>query len=185
MRDIIRFAWGESSLGDVLVAVSTKGLVAFEFANQRPALAEALHARFPDAEIVNDENGLAQLVGTMAQLVEQPGLAPDIPLDLRGTPYEINVWQMLRDIPMGETTHYGALAALLGTRDARDVTKAIAANPIAILLPCHRVLRKDGSISGYRWGVYRKKALLQREKAAVAKYATARREAEHGVRSAA
>lgn len=185
MRDIIRFAWAKSSLGDILVAVSTKGLIAFEFASQRPALEEALHGRFPDAEIVSDENGLAELAGAMTRLVEQPGLAPDIPLDLRGTPYEIHVWQMLQDIPMGETTHYGALAALLGTRDARDVTKAIAANPIAILLPCHRVLRKDGSISGYRWGVYRKKVLLQREKAAVAKYATARREAEHGVRSAA
>ncbi|MDR6870780.1 AraC family transcriptional regulator of adaptative response/methylated-DNA-[protein]-cysteine methyltransferase [Bosea sp. BE125] len=184
MRDIIRFAWGKSTLGDFLVAVSNKGLVAFEFANQRAAMEATLHAHFPDAEIVSDEGGLAKLVGTMAQLVEQPGLAPDIPLDLRGTPYEINVWQMLRDIPAGETTHYGALAALLGTRDARDVTKAIAANPIAILVPCHRVLRKDGSISGYRWGVYRKKALLQREKEAVIRQATAR-EAEHGVRTAA
>ncbi|AOO82006.1 methylated-DNA--[protein]-cysteine S-methyltransferase [Bosea vaviloviae] len=185
MRDIIRFAWGKSSLGDVLVAVSTKGLVAFEFANQRPAMEAALHARFPDAEIVSDASGLAELIGAMAQLVEHPSLTPDIPLDLRGTPYEINVWQMLRDIAMGETTHYGALAALLGTRDARDVTKAIANNPIAILVPCHRVLRKDGSISGYRWGVYRKKALLQREKEAVARYATARQVAEHSVRTAA
>jgi AraC family transcriptional regulator of adaptative response/methylated-DNA-[protein]-cysteine methyltransferase len=185
MRDIIRFAWGNSTLGDFLVAVSTKGLVTFEFANQRLAMEAALHARFPDAEIVSDESGLAELVGAMAQLVAQPGLDPDIPLDLRGTPYEIDVWQMLREIPVAETTHYGALAARLGTRDARDVTKAIAANPIAILVPCHRVLRKDGSISGYRWGVYRKKALLQREKEAAARYATAQREAERGVRTAA
>ncbi len=185
MSDIIRFAWGKSSLGDVLVAVSAKGLVAFEFASQRPAMEAALHARFPDAEIVNDESGLAEFIGTMAQLVEQPGLAPDIPLDLRGTPYEINAWQMLRDIPMGETTHYGALAARLETRDARDVTKAIANNPVAILVPCHRVLKKDGTISGYRWGVHRKKALLQREKEAVARKAMARREAERGFRPAA
>jgi AraC family transcriptional regulator of adaptative response/methylated-DNA-[protein]-cysteine methyltransferase len=184
MRDIIRFAWGNSTLGDFLVAVSTKGLVAFEFASQRQTAEEALHARFPDADIVSDESGLAELVGAMAQVVAQPGLDPDIPLDLRGTPYEINVWQMLRAIPVGETTHYGALAARLDTRDARDVTKAIAANPVAILVPCHRVLKKDGSISGYRWGVYRKKALLQREQEAVARYATAR-EAEHGVRPAA
>jgi AraC family transcriptional regulator of adaptative response/methylated-DNA-[protein]-cysteine methyltransferase len=184
MRDIIRFAWGNSTLGDFLVAVSTKGLVAFEFANQRQAVEQALRARFQDADIVSDESGLAEIIGAMAQLVAQPGLAPDIPLDLRGTPYEIGVWQMLRDIPMGETTHYGALAARLGTRDARDVTKAIAANPIAILVPCHRVLRKDGSISGYRWGVYRKKALLQREKDAVARHATARK-AEHDARTAA
>jgi AraC family transcriptional regulator of adaptative response/methylated-DNA-[protein]-cysteine methyltransferase len=185
MRDIIRLARGKSTLGDFLVAVSTKGLVAFEFANQRPAMEAALHARFPDSETVSDASGLAERVGAMAQLVEQPGLAPDIPLDLRGTPYEINVWQMLRDIPVGQTTHYGALAARLDTRDARDVTKAIAANPIAILVPCHRVLRKDGSISGYRWGVYRKKALLQREKEAVARYATARPEAQHSLRPAA
>ncbi|WNJ93795.1 methylated-DNA--[protein]-cysteine S-methyltransferase [Bosea sp. 685] len=185
MRDIIRFAWGKSTLGDCLVATSTKGLVAFEFASQRPAMEAALHARFPDAEIDSDASGLAELAGTIAQLVKQPGLAPDIPLDLRGTPYEINVWQMLRDIPVGETTHYGALAARLGTRDARDVTKAIAANPIAILVPCHRVLRKDGSISGYRWGVYRKKALLQRERDAVARSTTLPRDADHSLRPAA
>ena len=87
----------------------------------------------------------------------------DIALDLRGTPYEIQVWNLLREIAVGETTSYGALAAKLGTRDARDVTVAISTNPVAILVPCHRVIKKDGSISGYRWGVPRKRALLERE----------------------
>jgi AraC family transcriptional regulator of adaptative response/methylated-DNA-[protein]-cysteine methyltransferase len=82
---------------------------------------------------------------------------------LRGTPYEVEVWSMLRAIPAGEMTNYGALAAKLGTRDAREVTEAIACNPIAVLVPCHRVIKKDGSISGYRWGVKRKRELLARE----------------------
>jgi AraC family transcriptional regulator of adaptative response/methylated-DNA-[protein]-cysteine methyltransferase len=86
---------------------------------------------------------------------------------LRGTPYEIQVWNLLREIAVGETTSYGALAAKLGTRDARDVTVAISTNPIAILVPCHRVLKKNGSISGYRWGVRRKRTLLEREQLAL------------------
>jgi AraC family transcriptional regulator, regulatory protein of adaptative response / methylated-DNA-[protein]-cysteine methyltransferase len=86
-----------------------------------------------------------------------------VALDLRGTPYEIGVWSMLCSIPMGATTNYGALAAKLGTRDAREVTEAVARNPIAVLVPCHRVIKKDGSISGYRWGVKRKRELLKRE----------------------
>ena len=100
----------------------------------------------------------------MNRALEEPGFDPAVPLDLRGTPYEVEVWSMLRAIPVGETTNYGALAARLGTRDARDVTEAIACNPIAVLVPCHRVIKKDGSISGYRWGVKRKRELLARER---------------------
>jgi AraC family transcriptional regulator of adaptative response/methylated-DNA-[protein]-cysteine methyltransferase len=99
--------------------------------------------------------------------IEQPDRDPGLPLDLRGTPYELKVWTMLRSVPAGETTNYGALAAELGTRDARDVTEAIASNPVAVLVPCHRVIKKDGSISGYRWGVKRKRALLAREQRSV------------------
>jgi AraC family transcriptional regulator, regulatory protein of adaptative response / methylated-DNA-[protein]-cysteine methyltransferase len=165
MREMFRFAWGTSSLGEFLVAVSEKGLLAMEFASERAAIEAALRARFPEVEIIADQEGLTDVLHKMNQVIEQPGFDPKIPLDLRGTPYEVNVWRMLSDIPMGETTHYGALAAKLETRDAREVTEAIGANPIAILVPCHRVTKKDGSISGYRWGVHRKRALLTRERA--------------------
>jgi len=166
MREVIRFAWGTSSLGDYIVALSHQGPVAFEFAGQRAAMEDALRVRFPEAEVVADPEGLSEMVGKLGRIIERPGLDHQIPLDLRGTRYEIDVWQLLRDIPMGETTTYGALAAKLGTRDAREITEAIGANPIAILVPCHRVVKKDGSISGYRWGVYRKRALLAREQKA-------------------
>src|SRR5258708_20551920 len=142
MREIIRFAWGTSSLGDFLVALSDQGLVAFEFAGQRAAMEDALRSRFPDAEVVADQDGLTEILDKMGQVIEQPGLDPKVPLDLRGTPYEVRVWRMLIDTPMAQPTTYGSLAAKLGTRDARDVTEAISANPIAILGPCHRVAKK-------------------------------------------
>ena len=160
MPEIIRFAWGTSSLGDFIVAMSEKGIVALEFSSQRSAMEDALRIRFPDAEIVDGQAELGDVLEKVEQALENPGLDPGILLDLRGTPYQTKVWSMLRAIPMGETTNYGALAANLGTRDARDVTEAIASNPIAVLVPCHRVIKKDGSISGYRWGFKRKRDLL-------------------------
>jgi AraC family transcriptional regulator of adaptative response/methylated-DNA-[protein]-cysteine methyltransferase len=163
MREIIRFAWGTNSLGDFIVAMSDKGLVALEFSSHRSAMEDALRARFPEADIIGSHDGLGDVLGKVKQAIEEPGFDPDVPLDLRGTPYEVEVWSMLRAIPSGETTNYGALAAKLGTRDAREVTEAIASNPIAVLVPCHRVIKKDGSISGYRWGFKRKRELLARE----------------------
>jgi AraC family transcriptional regulator, regulatory protein of adaptative response / methylated-DNA-[protein]-cysteine methyltransferase len=166
MREIIRFAWGTSSLGDFIVAMSDKGLVALEFSSHHSAMEDALCARFPEADIIDNidnHDGLGDVLGKVKQAIEEPGFDPDVPLDLRGTPYEVEVWSMLRAIPSGETTNYGALAAKLGTRDAREVTEAIASNPIAVLVPCHRVIKKDGSISGYRWGFKRKRELLARE----------------------
>jgi AraC family transcriptional regulator, regulatory protein of adaptative response / methylated-DNA-[protein]-cysteine methyltransferase len=163
MREIIRFAWGSSSLGDFMVATSGKGLVALEFNSNRSAAEDALHVRFPEAQIAGNQGELGSLLDKVKHAIEQPGSDPTIPLDLRGTPYQLEVWFMLRAIPPGETANYGALAAKLGTRDARDVTEAIACNHIAVLVPCHRVIKKDGSISGYRWGVRRKRELLARE----------------------
>ncbi|MGX5721664.1 methylated-DNA--[protein]-cysteine S-methyltransferase [Shinella zoogloeoides] len=149
MREIIRFAWGISSLGDFVVAMSEKGLVALEFSSMHAAMEDALRIRFPEAELERSEDDPASDCG--------------LPLDLRGTSYEVQVWMMLREIRAGQTTSYGALAAKLGSRDPREVTAAIANNPIAVIVPCHRVIKKDGSISGYRWGVRRKRALLARE----------------------
>src|ERR1700755_60363 len=163
MNDIIRYAFGNTSLGDAMVAVSERGVTALAFIADRETAEKSLQSRFMDAKIVADQAGLSLLLSDISRVVERPGLGSDIVLDLGGTPYEIRVWNLLREIAVGETTSYGALAAKLGTRDARDVTAAISANPVAILVPCHRVIKKDGSISGYRRGVPRKRALLERE----------------------
>ncbi len=166
MREIIRFAWATSALGDFIVALSDKGLVSLEFSSHHSAAEDALRDRFSDADVVNSRMELADILNKIRQAIEEPGFDPSVPLDLRGTPYEVEVWSMLRAIPAGETTTYGGLAAKLGTRDAREVTEAIACNPIAVLVPCHRVIKKDGSISGYRWGFKRKRELLAREQRA-------------------
>lgn len=168
MSEHIRYAWGVSSLGDFMAAASDDGLVAFEFGERGAAMLSALQSRFPDAAIEEDRSGLSDMVGKLATLVDHPDQDPGIALDMRGSAYQKEVWTLLREIPAGETTSYGALAAKLGTRDARDVTEAIGSNAIAILVPCHRVVKKDGSISGYRWGVRRKRALLEREQQAAA-----------------
>lgn len=168
MSETIRYAWGTSSLGKFLVATSDKGIVAFGFGSRTTADA-VLAERLPDADLVADPDALGDVVAKLQELIDDPASDPQLGIDLRGSPYELLVWSMLREIPAGQTTHYGALATQLGIRDARDVTAAIGANPVAILVPCHRVLRKDGSISGYRWGVFRKRALLEREKAMAAR----------------
>jgi AraC family transcriptional regulator of adaptative response/methylated-DNA-[protein]-cysteine methyltransferase len=164
MREIIRFAWGISSLGDFMAAMSHKGLIALDFSSHRSATEQELHTRLPEADIIYSQEDLSDVLEGVKRAIEEPDFDPVIPLDLRGTPYELEVWSMLRAIPVGETTTYGALAAKLGSRDARDVTEAIAHNPIAVLVPCHRVVKKDGSISGYRWGFTRKRELLARER---------------------
>lgn len=163
MRETILFAWEASSLGDFVVATSDKGVVTLEFSSLHAAMEDTLRLRFPDAYLERRQEELTGVIGTVAGLFDNPAADCHLPLDLRGTPYELIVWRMLREIPSGQTTTYGALAAKLGSRDARDVTAAIANNPIAVIVPCHRVIKKDGSISGYRWGVNRKRALLARE----------------------
>jgi AraC family transcriptional regulator of adaptative response/methylated-DNA-[protein]-cysteine methyltransferase len=161
MSETIRYAIGQSSLGDFVAAVSDHGLVAFEFTDRG---AVTLEGRFPEASIEEDRDRLSPIVASLETLVDHPDTDPGIALDPRGSDYQKRVWSLLREIPAGQTTSYGALAARLGTRDAREVTEAIASNMIAILIPCHRVVKKDGSLSGYRWGVRRKRALLERER---------------------
>jgi AraC family transcriptional regulator, regulatory protein of adaptative response / methylated-DNA-[protein]-cysteine methyltransferase len=171
MSNRIRYAWGSSSLGNFIAATSDHGLVAFEFGEPDAAMVDALRMRFAEASIEPDPAGLAGIIQTLAHLVDDPSQDPGIPLDMRGSDYQKQVWTMLREIPAGETTNYGSLAAKLGTRDAREVTDAIGSNAIAILIPCHRVIKKDGSISGYRWGVRRKRTLLERERLALTRAA--------------
>jgi len=180
MHEVIRFAWATSSLGSFIVAMSDKGLVTLEFSTHRSAAEQALRRRFPQADVVDRRVELADHLGRIQRAIEQPGLHPCVPLDLRGTRYEVEVWSMLRAIPAGETTTYGAVAAKLGTHDVREVTEAIACNPIAVLVPCHRVIKKDGSISGYRWGFKRKRELLAREQRCSASAAFERHDCKDG-----
>jgi AraC family transcriptional regulator, regulatory protein of adaptative response / methylated-DNA-[protein]-cysteine methyltransferase len=164
MTELIRFAFGESSLGGFIAAVSEQGLVALEFGD-RASLVEALHHRFASAAIEEDSAGLSATTAKLAVTIDQPASRSDVVLDIRGSDYEKRVWDALRAIPAGRTASYGEIAATLGTpREAREVAEACAANPIAVLIPCHRVVKKDGSLSGYRWGFKRKRELLARER---------------------
>lgn len=160
MTDAIRYAIGQSSLGPFLAALSDRGLVMIEF-----DLNEAdLGARFPEARLVEDAAALRETLGRLSRLIDRPEEGLDIALDLRGSDFECRVWTALRDVPSGTTTTYGKIAARLGVpRLAREVGEACAANRLAVVVPCHRIVKKDGSISGYRWGVRRKRVLLEKE----------------------
>lgn len=164
MQETIRYAWGTSSLGEFLCAASASGLVSLEFGKRESSLASILQRRFPRAALVEDPATLQGVVETAASLIEHPAESARLPVDLRGSDFERQVWCALQEIPAGGTTSYGELASSLGVpRLAKDVGEACASNSIAVVIPCHRVLRKDGSLSGYRWGTWRKRALLERE----------------------
>ena len=160
----IRFAIGASSLGAILVAATDKGICEILMGDDPDQLARDLQDRFPKAELRGAEADFEATVARVVGLVEAPALGLDLPLDVRGTAFQQRVWQALREIPCGQTVSYGELAARLGLpAGARAIAGACAANPVAVAIPCHRVVRNDGSISGYRWGVERKHALLARE----------------------
>jgi AraC family transcriptional regulator of adaptative response/methylated-DNA-[protein]-cysteine methyltransferase len=160
----IHFAIGESSLGAILVAASTRGICAILLGDDADALARDLQDRFPRASLVGGDAGFEQWVAAVVGLVETPKLGLDLPLDVRGTAFQLRVWQALREIPLGATATYTDIAQRIGAPAAvRAVAGACAANPLAIAIPCHRVVRRDGGLSGYRWGVERKRALLDRE----------------------
>ncbi len=128
------------------------------------ALARDLRSRFPKAELIGDDAGFAQLMVRVLGLIEAPRLGFDLPLDVRGTAFQQRVWQALRDIPPGRTASYAAVAVRIGAPTSmRAVAQAGAANPLAVAIPCHRVVKSDGALAGYRWGVERKRALLERE----------------------
>jgi AraC family transcriptional regulator, regulatory protein of adaptative response / methylated-DNA-[protein]-cysteine methyltransferase len=160
----IRFAVGETFLGDVLVAATDKGVCAIMLGDDPDELAKALQDRFPRAELVGGDKTFERMVATVVGLVEAPGRNLDLPLDIRGTAFQQKVWQALRAIPLGRTASYAEIAQALGHPGAaRAVAQACAANPLAVAIPCHRVVRADGALSGYRWGVERKRKLLDRE----------------------
>jgi AraC family transcriptional regulator of adaptative response/methylated-DNA-[protein]-cysteine methyltransferase len=160
----IRFAVAQCSLGALLVAATGKGICSILLGDDPEALVRDLQDRFPKAELIGAEPAFEATVAQVVAFVEAPRIGLDLPLDLRGTAFQQRVWQALRAIPAGRTVGYAELAAQLGMpQGARAVAGACAANPVAIAVPCHRVVRNDGSISGYRWGVERKRALLERE----------------------
>jgi AraC family transcriptional regulator of adaptative response/methylated-DNA-[protein]-cysteine methyltransferase len=162
----IRFAVGQCSLGAILVARSERGVCAILLGDDPDVLARDLQDRFPRAILIGGDAEFERLVATVVGFVEAPGLGLDLPLDVRGTAFQQRVWQALRGIPAGGTATYGEIATRIGApRSGRAVAGACAANPLAVAIPCHRVVRNDGGLSGYRWGVERKRALLEREAA--------------------
>jgi AraC family transcriptional regulator of adaptative response/methylated-DNA-[protein]-cysteine methyltransferase len=163
----IRFAVGECSLGSVLVAASDRGVCAILLGDDPDALARDLQERFPAAHFVGGDREFDRWVARVVGLVEQPARGLDLPLDIRGTAFQVRVWEALRSIPPGSTASYRDIAGRIGRPTAtRAVAQACAANPLAVAIPCHRVVRTDESLSGYRWGVERKAELLRRERAA-------------------
>ncbi|MCC6534477.1 MAG: bifunctional DNA-binding transcriptional regulator/O6-methylguanine-DNA methyltransferase Ada [Burkholderiales bacterium] len=163
--ECIGYAFGVCSLGTILVAATAKGVCAIALGDRPQALLDELRERFPRAELVPAGDAFESTVARVVALVEQPSLALALPLDIRGTAFQQRVWQALAKIPAGETTSYAALAGRIGMPTAaRAVGHACAANPLAVAIPCHRVLCADGMVSGYRWGEERKRALLEREK---------------------
>ncbi len=160
----IRFAVGQSSLGAILVAMSDKGVCAILLGDDPDGLLRDLQDRFPRAQLIGGDAGFEKAVAKVVGFVEQPTLGLDLPLDVRGTAFQQRVWRALRTIPAGKTASYTDIANTIGAPKAvRAVAGACAANPIAVAIPCHRVVRNDGALSGYRWGIERKRALLDKE----------------------
>lgn len=162
----IEFALGQCSLGAILVARSDRGVCAISLGDDPDALLRELQDRFPRAEMIGGDAGFEQLVAQVVGMIEAPKFGTDLPLDVRGTAFQQRVWQALRQIPAGETASYAQIAQRIGApKSARAVAQACASNTLAVAIPCHRVVRSDGALSGYRWGVERKRALLSRETA--------------------
>jgi AraC family transcriptional regulator, regulatory protein of adaptative response / methylated-DNA-[protein]-cysteine methyltransferase len=160
----IRFAIGECSLGAILVAMTERGLCAILLGDDPELLARDLQDRFPNADLIGGDGKFEKLVSQVVGFVDAPGRGLDLPLDIRGTAFQQRVWQALRDIPVGSRVTYSEIAQRIGLPKAvRAVARACAANAIAVAIPCHRVVRTDGSLSGYRWGLERKRALLIKE----------------------
>jgi AraC family transcriptional regulator, regulatory protein of adaptative response / methylated-DNA-[protein]-cysteine methyltransferase len=163
----IRFAVGECSLGSVLVASSEKGVCAISLGDDPDALVRDLQDQFPKARLIGGDKKFERMVAQVIGFIEAPKTGLDLPLDVRGTAFQQKVWRTLREIPAGSTVSYTEIAERIGAPKAvRAVAQACASNHIAVAIPCHRVLRHDGDLSGYRWGVQRKSALLAREAAA-------------------
>ena len=163
-KEQIRFAIGETTLGAILVASSARGVAAILLGDDPDTLARDLQDRFPKATLIGADADYEAVIAKVVGFVEAPQVGLDLPLDVRGTAFQQRVWQALRDIPLGQTLSYSDVAARIGAPSAtRAVAGACAANKLAVAIPCHRVVRNDGALSGYAWGVERKRAILDRE----------------------
>lgn len=160
----IRFAVGETSMGSILVASSHKGVAAILLGDDPDELVRDLQDRFPKAQLIGADRNYEKLVASVVGFVEMPQLGLDLPLDVRGTAFQQRVWQVLREIPVGSTVSYAEIARRIGAPKAvRAVAAACAKNNLAVAIPCHRVVKNDGALSGYAWGIDRKRELLKRE----------------------
>lgn len=160
----LRVATAKSSLGHILVARSAKGVCAILLGDGPGVLERDLRQRFARVRLLGRDADAQSLAVEVARVIENPRLRLDVPLDLRGTAFQQRVWRALREIAVGSTTSYAQVARRIGApRSARAVAQACAANPLAVVIPCHRVVRGDGALSGYRWGIERKRALLKLE----------------------
>jgi AraC family transcriptional regulator of adaptative response/methylated-DNA-[protein]-cysteine methyltransferase len=149
----IHFAIGECSLGSILVARSERGVCAVFIGDDPVPLVQDLQDQFPKANLIGDESGYDDLVAKVVGLIEKPGVGLDLPLDIRGTAFQQRVWKALQQIPEGSTASYTDIAKQIGMPKAvRAVAQACGANTLAVAIPCHRVIRNDGGLSGYRWG---------------------------------
>jgi AraC family transcriptional regulator of adaptative response/methylated-DNA-[protein]-cysteine methyltransferase len=167
--ELIRTAFADCPFGRLLIGATDKGVCFLGFAEPDDSLMADLRRRFPRARIAADDSGLRTIVHAVLAFLTEPKQALDLPLDLRGTAFQQRVWRTLCQIPLGETRTYGELARLIQQPKAvRAVARCCAANPVALAVPCHRVIGGDGALTGYRWGVPRKKALLEREHEATA-----------------
>ena len=164
MNPDILYSSGKSVLGAVLVAVNERGVCAVLLGDHAGTLVRDLEKRFPRAKLRNAGDELGTLVSRVASFLAEPAAGLDVPLDPQGDDFQRRVWHALGEIPAGSTETYGSVARRIGApRAAKEVGEACAANPIAVAIPCHRVVREDGTLGGYRWGVVRKRALLERE----------------------
>ncbi len=163
----IRFAVGRCSFGDIVVARSNRGVCAILLGDDPEQLVRDLQDRFPSAELIGADPAFEELVARVVAFVEAPSLGLDLPLDIRGTAFQERVWRALRKIRPGDTASYAEVAKRIGRPKAvRAVAQACANNHLAVAIPCHRVVRSDGGLSGYRWGIERKRELLERERSA-------------------
>lgn len=163
-RTAITFAIGECSLGAILVARSDRGICAILLGDDPNTLARDLQDRFPQATLTPGDKQFEQTVAQVVGFVEAPAIGLNLPLDIRGTAFQQRVWQALRQVPAGRTASYTEVANVIGSpKSVRAVAQACAANALAVVIPCHRIVRNDGGLSGYRWGVERKRALLEKE----------------------
>jgi AraC family transcriptional regulator of adaptative response/methylated-DNA-[protein]-cysteine methyltransferase len=164
MNTHIHYDVGSTTLGTVLVAASDQGICAILLGDSPERVRRELRERFPEAHLNCDPARLAAALPNVIQLVERPGGALDLPLDPAGTAFQQRVWRALKRIPAGATASYTEIARRIDApKSCRAVAQACGANPLAVAIPCHRVVRSDGALSGYRWGVARKRALLERE----------------------